>query len=43
MALMVALRGDAVQMLHPEEQEGYDWLLKRLEMQYGQAHLEEVY
>lgn len=45
-ALTVALRGDAVnilQAIRPEEEMDYEQLVKRLEMRYGHAHLEEVY
>lgn len=45
-ALTVALRGDALdvlQTLHADESEDFDQLVKRLEMRYGQAHLEQVY
>ncbi|KAJ8946775.1 hypothetical protein NQ318_018984 [Aromia moschata] len=45
-ALTLALRGDAtyiLQTLSLEEQDDYHQLVKHLEMQYGQSHLEHVY
>lgn len=45
-ALILALRGDAsdiLQTLPPEELQDYSKLIKRLEMRYGHAHLEQVY
>lgn len=45
-ALTVSLRGEAIdilQTLKEDEQENYDQLVKRLDMRYGNAHLEQVY
>lgn len=44
--LTVALRGEAMdvlQTLPEEEAENYESLVKKLEMRYGHAHLEQVY
>lgn len=45
-ALVVSLRGDAMDILQTvpaHEQSNYHEMIKRLEMRYGHAHLEEVY